>query len=303
MRRRKIKQTGTSHGPFRSRLARKNTKQRAAVFPFFVSLLILSGTAHAQCVQDGAYNPDEIARSTFFRTREQTKFAPNERHYPLASGATARYCFSRGCTGQLSVSWTEEEQEELRQLRAGIMVEEGAASELRFIKIAVLQMETMLYRRLKALDSQTVRRLMERTAGHYGATNSDNMTWMTAAMASNDRFDKECATYAMEATQHLLILANLGLMRHWNVTPPVYRYGIPGHWTAGLENRNTCQKYRFDLNSRASSRYQLHARGENPAALALNNPQRYSYLFPGMDGNGYGEPSAPSALGGPPAKR
>ena len=31
-------------------------------------------------------------------------------------------------------------------------------------------------------------------------------------MGSHNRFDKECATYAMEATQHLLVLANLGLI-------------------------------------------------------------------------------------------
>jgi hypothetical protein len=258
---------------------------------FLISVTAFGITAQAQCHRNGAYDPYEIAGSTFFSTREQTKFAPGERHYPLASGASARYCFSRGCTGQLTVRWTEQEQIHLRQLRAAIVARETPLAELRFIRIATLQMETWFYRRLRSLDSETVSRIMKRAAGHYGGSQSDTMTWMTEAMGSYDRFDKECATYAMEATQHLLVLANLGLIQHWNVTAPVYRYGVPGHWTAGLENRDTCENYRFDLNSRASSRYDLHVRGQNPAALVLQNPQNYSYLFPAMDGNGIGQPS------------
>lgn len=247
--------------------------------------------ARAQCHKSGAYHPYEIASSTFFSTREQTKFAPEEPHYPLAAGASARYCFSRGCTGQLTVRWTEQEQNHLRQLRATIVGKETPLFELRYIKVATLQMEAWLYRRLRNLDSETVSRIMRRAAGHYGGSQSDTMTWMTDAMGSYSRFDKECATYAMEATQHLLVLANLGLIQHWNITAPVYRYGIPGHWTAGLENRDTCENYRYDFNSRASSRYDLHVRGQNPAALALQNPQGYSYLFPAMDGNGIGVPT------------
>jgi len=95
----------------------------------------------------------------------------------------------------------------------------------------------------------------------------------------------------MEATQHLLVLANLGLLRHWNVTAPVYRYGIPGHWTAGLENRDTCENYRFDLNAGASARYSLHVKRQDPAILALENSRSYAYLFPAMDGNGMGPPA------------
>lgn len=266
-----------------------------------IALGSLSAAVQAQCHRTGSYDAQEIASSTFFSAREQTKFAPEERHYPLASGSTARYCFSRGCTGQLSVAWTEQELAHLRQLRASLVDKDGAAAELRFIKIATLQMETWLYKRLRNLDPGVVGQIMKRGSGNYSVAHSqsDHMNWMTTAMASYDRFDKECATYAMEATQHLLVLANAGLIRHWNVKAPVYRYGVPGHWTAGLENRDTCQNYRFDLNSRASARYDLHKRGQNPAALALQNPRQYGALFPGMDGNGVGRPSGRRAAAAP----
>jgi hypothetical protein len=281
----------------------------ASFITSFLALSYLSFPANAQCYRNGPYDASQIANSTFFSTREQTKFAPSERHYPLASQAAARYCFSRGCAGQLTVKWTDEEQARLRFLRASIVQNEDAASELRFIKVATLQMETWLYARLQSLDSATVVGIMKRIAGYYGGSRSEDLTWITNAMGSHDRFDKECATYAMEATQHLLVLANLGLIRYWNVMPPVYRYGVPGHWTAGLENRDTCENYRFDLNTAASARYRFHVKGQDPARLALEDSQSYAYLFPGMDGNGMGEPTGPRprevpagsfALRGPP---
>jgi len=263
----------------------------ASIVAFLVAAPVFSFTAVAQCHRNGAYDPSEIADSTFFSTREQTKFAPGERHYPLASQATARYCFSRGCAGQLTVNWTDEEQIRLHYLRASMVQSEDPATELRFIKVATLQMETWLYERLRSLDPGTVTATMKRISGHYGGTPSEDTLWITRAMSSYDRFDKECATYAMEATQHLLVLANLGLLRHWNVTPPVYQYGVPGHWTAGLENRDTCENYRFDLNAWASARHSLHLKGQDPAMLALENGERYSHLFPAMDGNGMGRPT------------
>jgi len=262
----------------------------ASVITFF-AVSFFSFVANAQCYRNGPYDASEIANSTFFSTREQTKFAPSERHYPLASHATARYCFSRGCAGQLIVKWTDEEQMRLHHLRAAMVQTEDPSSELRFIKVATLQMETWLYARVQALDSSTVSGIMKRIAGYYGGSRSEDVTWITNAMGSHNRFDKECATYAMEATQHLLVLANLGLIRHWNVMAPVYRYGIPGHWTAGLENRDTCENYRFDLNAGASARYRFHLKGQDPALLALEDSQSYAYLFPAMDGNGMGRPS------------
>lgn len=251
----------------------------------------LPASAAAQCDRGGGYDRTEIAQSVFFSTREQTKFAPSEPHYPLAAAASARYCFSRGCTGQLTVIWREDEQRRLIDLRRAIVTEETAQAELRFIRIAVLQMESWLYARLKGLDQRTVDGIMQKISRHYGQTPNESMSWMTEALGTSDRFNKECATYAMEATQHLLVLANLGLMRHWNVTAPVYRYGIPGHWTAGLENRETCERFRFDLNTRASARYSLHTRGQDPAALALENERTYSALYPGMDRAGTGRPT------------
>jgi len=263
----------------------------ASFITFFLAVAVFSFAANAQCHRSGAYDASEIANSTFFSTREQTKFAPGERHYPLASQAMARYCFSRGCAGQLTVKWTDDEQFRLHHLRASMVQNEDPLSELRFINVATLQMETWLYARLRSLDSATVSGIMKRVAGHYGGSHPEGMTWITSAIGSHDRFDKECTTYAMEATQHLLVLANLGLIRHWNVTAPVYRYGIPGHWTAGLENRDTCEKYRFDLNAGASARYSLHVKGQDPAILVLENSQSYAYLFPAMDGNGMGRPT------------
>lgn len=244
------------------------------------------------CERDGGYDRSEISSSVFFTAREQTKFAPHERSYPLASRATARYCFSRGCTGQLTVSWTEAEQNQLRQLREEVVTQESAQAELHFIKIATLQMETWLFARLRSLDQGTVNRIMQKISKHYGQLQSDDTSWVTKALSTYDRFDKECATYAMEATQHLLVLANLGLLKHWNVTAPVYRYGIPGHWTAGLENRNTCRRYRFDLNSRASVRHNLHVNGRDPARLEPG-AERLSSLYPGMDGAGMGRSTTP----------
>jgi hypothetical protein len=268
--------------------------------------------AAAQCERDGAYDPSEIIQSVFFSTREQTKFAPSERNYPLPSNATARYCFSRGCTGQLTVSWSEDEQHQLLLLRDAIVKQENAQSELHFIKIAVLQLETWLYARLRSLDQSVVNQTMRKISTHYGQSRSEDNSWITNAMSTFDRFDKECATYAMEATQHLLVLANLGLLRYWNVTAPVYRYGMPGHWTAGLENRETCERYRFDLNSRASLRHDLHVKGKDPAALNLEAARKHSVLLPGMDGAGMGRPTGRNriekpaggfALGGPAASR
>ncbi len=261
------------------------------IIAIIVSASVFSFAAKAQCHNGTPYDATEIANSTFFSTREQTKFASSERHYPIAQGASARYCFSRGCTGQLTVRWTEQEQAHLRQLRATLMQREEPSAELRFIKVATLQLEAWLYTRLRNLDPATVSQIMKRYAGNYGQSQSEHMTWMSGSMSSYDRFDKECATYAMEATQHLLVLANLGLIQHWNVKSPVYRYGMPGHWTAGLENRDTCENYRFDLNSKASARYDLHTRGQNPAAMILQNPRGYSYLSPAMDGNGFGRPT------------
>ena len=264
----------------------------ASIITFSLAVSFFSLVANAQCHRKGAYDASEIANSTFFSSREQTKFAPGEHHYPLASHAAARYCFSRGCAGQLSVEWTDNEQTRLHHLRALMVHNEDPSSELRFIKVATLQMETWLYARLRSLDAATVSGIMKRVAGQYGGSHSEDMTWITDTMGSHDRFDKDCATFAMEATQHLLVLANLGLIHHWNVTAPVYRYGIPGHWTAGLENRDTCENYRFDLNAWASARYSLHVKGQDPAFLALENSQSYSYLFPAMDGNGMGQPTA-----------
>ena len=263
----------------------------ASFIAVFLAVSFFNFAATAQCHKNGAYDASEIANSTFFSTREQTKFAPGERHYPLASRATARYCFSRGCAGQLTVQWTDQEQTRLQHLRASMVQNEDPSLELRFIKVAALQMETWLYARLQGLDSSTVIGIMKKIAGYYGGSRSEDATWVTGAMGSHDRFDKECATYAMEATQHLLVLANLGLIRHWNVMPPVYRYGIPGHWTAGLENRDTCENYRFDLNTGASARHSFHLKGQDPAILALVHSQSYAYLFPGLDGNGMGQPT------------
>lgn len=268
------------------------SRRRAVnVLVSLVFVIAFCASAQARCRKNGPYDPSEIAGSTFFTTREQSKFATSERSYPLASGGSARYCFSRGCSGQLTVNWTDQEQAQLRELRAMSVKIEDPSSELRFIKIATLQLESWLYKRLLGLNSATVSQIMKRVAGNYGHSQSEHMTWLAGSISSYGRFDKECATYAMEATQHLLVLANLGLIQHWNVKAPVYRYGIPGHWTAALENRDTCENYRFDLNSRASARFDLHVRGQNPAALMLQNPQGYGHLLPGMDGNGIGRPS------------
>jgi hypothetical protein len=268
---------------------------RSLTFSALTGVAILSASlscaiAAARCARDGAYDASEIADSAFFSARQQTKFAPAERNYPLASNATARYCFSRGCTGQLIVEWTKDEQHRLRLLRDDIVKQENALAELGFIKIAVLQMETWLYVRLRSLDQRAVNEIMRKISVHYG-TRSEDTSWVASALSTFDRFDKECATYAMEATQHLLVLANLGLLRHWNVTAPVYRFGIPGHWTAGLENRETCERYRFDLNSRASARHDLHLKGKDPAALSLESDRNHSFLLPGMDGAGVGRPT------------
>src|SRR5262245_52876803 len=116
----------------------------ASFIAFFLTVSLFSLAADAQCHRNGAYDASEIANSTFFSTREQTKFAPGERHYPLASHATARYCFSRGCAGQLTVKWTDEEQIRLHDLRASMVQNEDPSSELRFIKVATLQMEIWL---------------------------------------------------------------------------------------------------------------------------------------------------------------
>src|SRR5215813_13056670 len=107
-------------------------KHFASFITFCVAVSFFSFTANSQCHRNAAYDASEIANSSFFSTREQTKFAPSERHFPLASHATARYCFSRGCAGQLTVKWTDEEQMRLHQLRASMVQDEDATSELRF---------------------------------------------------------------------------------------------------------------------------------------------------------------------------
>ena len=134
----------------------------ASFITFFLALSFFSFAANAQCHRNSAYDASEIANSAFFSTREQTKFAPGERHYPLASHATARYCFSRGCAGQLTVKWTDEEQIRLHYLRASMVQAQDPSSELRFIKVATLQMETWLYARLQSLYSWTVIGIMKR---------------------------------------------------------------------------------------------------------------------------------------------
>jgi hypothetical protein len=71
---------------------------------FLISVTAFGITAQAQCHRNGAYDPYEIAGSTFFSTREQ----PSSRlacHYPwpqVQVRATVTYC-----TGQLTV-WTEQ---------------------------------------------------------------------------------------------------------------------------------------------------------------------------------------------------
>ena len=265
------------------------------------AILVVSSfcsAASAQCHRDGAYDPSEIASSAFFTTREQTKFAPSERNYPVASGATARYCFSRGCTGQLTVkNWTDDEQLRLRSLRAAVVQKEDASSELHFIKVATLQMKSWLYARLRGLNSATVNQIARNVSNHYGGQRSEDTSWITSALSTFDRFDKECATYAMEATQHLLVLANLRLLRHWNVTAPVYRYGVPGHWTAGLENRETCERYRFDLNIASISPLQSAHQGQGPGNVGSGEQTKLlGHLLPGMDGNAVGRSTgAPSS--------
>ncbi len=154
--------------------------------------------------------------------------------------------------------------------------------ELRFIKVAVLQMENWL--RDKALAHFKWRQ------GHniaHESESSGEMAWVKKALASYSPMDKECVTYTMEASQHLMVLANLGLLKNWNVKPPEYRFGIPGHWTAALQNRDTCRVFRFDLNTRASTRESLMRQGENPALMLLRQPQRFGNIAPGMDYSGY----------------
>ena len=262
---------------------RAGVKQIANALAILISMTALGAQAEAHCLRNGVYDPRAIARSAFFSTREQTKFALSESNYPLASGASARYCFSMGCVGQLTVLWTEQEQYELLQLRTTIVENENAVSELLFIKIATLQMETWLYKRLRDLGSAAASQMTRQTSGHFGNSAAGETTWVNSAMVSYGRFDKECATYAMEATQHLLVLANLGLIRHWNIKSPVYQF--QSHWTAALENRNTCETLGFDLNFRASARHAMHVRGQDPAELALQDPKGYADLFPAIDHN------------------
>src|SRR5262249_55661579 len=152
----------------------------ASIGVFLLAVSFSSLTANAQCYRSSAYDASEIANSAFFSTREQTKFAPGERHYPLASHATARYCFSRGCAGQLTVRWTDDEQSRLRHLRASIVQNEDPQSELRFIKVATLQMETWLYARLRSLDYATVNGIMKKIASHYGGPSQE--TWVANAV-------------------------------------------------------------------------------------------------------------------------
>src|SRR5262245_57011402 len=168
--------------------------QFAGFITFFLAVSSLSFAANAQCHRNGPYDASEIANSTFFSTREQTKFAPGERHYPLASHATARYCFSRGCAGQLTVKWTDEEQARLHYLRASMVQNEDPSSELRYIKVATLQLETWLYARLQALDSSTVIGIMKRVAGQYGGARSDDSAWVSGASGFLARFVRECST-------------------------------------------------------------------------------------------------------------
>ena len=55
----------------------------------------------------------------------------------------------RALAGQLTVKWTDEEQIRLHYLRASMVQNEDLLSELRFIKVATLQMKTGLYARLQ----------------------------------------------------------------------------------------------------------------------------------------------------------
>ena len=63
------------------------------------------------------------------------------------------------------MKWTDEEQIRLHYLRASMVQNENSLSELRFIKVATLQMETWLYARLQSFDSSTVIGIMKRIAG------------------------------------------------------------------------------------------------------------------------------------------
>lgn len=245
-----------------------------------ITLAILSSAAAGQaCYQGYAYNPAEMAASGFFSNRELTKFPSGRAHYPLAQGASARYCLSRGCSRQLNVQWSQREIGYLQSLRQQLGADSSPQNEMRFVRVAVLQMEKWL--RERALRSNP-----QRAFGSSNRLRDDGMAWIDSALSSYGSMDKECVTYTMEATQHLLVLANMGMVQHWKVKPPTYRFGIPGHWTATVQNRATCQVLRFDLNTNASARESLMARGFNPASMALNNP-RNAYLFPGMDGQGY----------------
>ena len=133
---------------------------------------------------------------------------------------------------------------------------------------------------------------MRKVSKYYGEIRSENASWIadhvehvrSLRQGVRDLRDGGDAAFAHPCKP--------GLARHWNVTAPVYRYGIPGHWTAGLENRESCERYRFDLNSRASLRHDLHVKGQDPATLNLASDRNYSSLFPGMDGAGMGRPTA-----------
>jgi hypothetical protein len=106
---------------------------------------------------------------------------------------------------------------------------------------------------------------------------SESTAWISKSYRSYDRFDKDCTTYAMEASQHLLVMANMGLIKNWTVRSPNYN-GY--HWTAALQNKSSCETYRFDLNTQGSSRERILQQGGNPAEIASRGS---SNLYPCMD--------------------
>lgn len=233
-------------------------------------------------VNQRGYDPMEMASNSFFTNRELTKFARNRNHFPIADGARATYCFSRGCTGQVYLEWSANHVQQLQALRDRVVREENAASELLYLRLAVVQMEEWLTRRLKTVDTKALKDAVRRKGG-FGKTGGGDGDWVAQALASHGDDNKECVTYAMEATQHLMVLANLGLVKHHFVRKPYYVYGIPGHWTAALQSRETCQALRFDLNTSAGRRASLIASGRSPLAEIIDHRTHGREILPGYD--------------------
>lgn len=245
------------------------------LLPGFLLVLSTSIQLRANCDRGENFDSTEMAKSSFYSNRELTKFSNRSNSFPLPKANRARYCASRGCSQQLDVTWTGQELQALSDLRNKMGADQSDSAELRFVRVATLQME-------KWLRDRIVRDGTKNTS--HQVTGGDGTEWISKSLNSYSPLNKECVTYTMEASQHLMILANSGLVRRWNVKPPTYVFGIPGHWTATIQNRKTCQNYRFDLNTSASARENLMASGENPAAKAL----RDSRLLPGMDNLGLG---------------